>query len=414
MNLGLGHTSSSGSSGAGHGGTSGRGSGTDLTGQPYGDLYQPYIFGSGGGGGSGNGGRGGGMIWLNVTNLIQIDGELRSDGTDARSTTGGGGSGGSIWMYCHQIKGMGNVTARGGNQFPGGSGGGAAGGRIAIYFNINQTYLGTYQSHGGDAANNGEPGGPGTVFLYHQQNNHSTLYLNNLGRVSTHVQTIRNYTDITRDSFKAWILPDSGRHWLALGDHDYRFDELQIYGNAHLAILPQPVEHGANLHFRYMIGDKTGIVHVGPYQVMDLRRLFIDTPFSSYVYDGGFLGLAPDTNLEKVFVHLEGTLDHVVNLTLIAGGELRLFLTGSTNRRTRLNYHINGTTTIKARSSINCSSPLAHNEHYNLVYNTLVVEGGGAIRGTFMHINATDLTVDDGGDIDVSGTGYPAGMGQGE
>jgi hypothetical protein len=35
------------------------------------------------------------------------------------------------------------------------------------------------------------------------------------------------------------------------------------------------------------------------------------------VYDGGYLGLAPDTNLERVFVRLEGTMDHVINMTLI-------------------------------------------------------------------------------------------------
>jgi hypothetical protein len=49
-----------------------------------------------------------------------------------------------------------------------------------------------------------------------------------------------------------------------------------------------------------MIGDRTGFVHVGNHQVMDLKRKFIDTPFSTYVYDGGYLGLAPDTNLERV------------------------------------------------------------------------------------------------------------------
>jgi hypothetical protein len=41
-----------------------------------------------------------------------------------------------------------------------------------------------------------------------------------------------------------------------------------------------------------MIGDRTGFVHIGNHQVMDLRRNFIDTPFSTYVYDGGYLGLA--------------------------------------------------------------------------------------------------------------------------
>jgi hypothetical protein len=40
-----------------------------------------------------------------------------------------------------------------------------------------------------------------------------------------------------------------------------------------------------------MIGDRTGFVHVGNHQVMDLKRKFIDTPFSTYVYDGGYLNI---------------------------------------------------------------------------------------------------------------------------
>lgn len=51
---------------------------------------------------------------------------------------------------------------------------------------------------------------------------------------------------------------------------------------------------------------------------------------------------------------------------------------------------------------------------YNLVLNTVVVEGGGAIRGSYIHIEATDLTVDDGGEIDVSNGGHPPNQGQSE
>lgn len=49
---------------------------------------------------------------------------------------------------------------------------------------------------------------------------------------------------------------------------------------------------------------------------------------------------------------------------------------------------------------------------YNLVLNTVVVEGGGAIRGSYISIQATDLTVDDGGEIDVSNGGHPPNQGQ--
>jgi hypothetical protein len=132
------------------------------------------------------------------------------------------------------------------------------------------------------------------------------------------------------------------------------------------------------------------------------------------VYDGGYLGLAPDTNLERVFVRLEGTMDHVINMTLIDGGALQLHLTGSTNNRARLNYHINGTTVVKAKSYINCSNPRAHEDQYQLVFNILQVEGGGAINGSFMKMQATDFTVDDGGIVSVNNGGHDPNMGQGK
>jgi hypothetical protein len=61
---------------------------------------------------------------------------------------------------------------------------------------------------------NSQPGGPGTVLLYHQKHDHETLYINNDGLTSD-VGMIADYTDLTQDSFKAWILPNAGKHWLA-------------------------------------------------------------------------------------------------------------------------------------------------------------------------------------------------------
>ena len=40
-----------------------------------------------------------------------------------------------------------------------------------------------------------------------------------------------------------------------------------------------------------MIGDRTGAIHVGENQVMDLKRPKIDLPFNVHVYPDGFLGL---------------------------------------------------------------------------------------------------------------------------
>ena len=413
MNLGKGVEHGSGSSGAGHGGTSGRGGGTLLTGQPYGDLFEPRELGSSGG--HSQGGQGGGIIDLLVHYKLQIDGEIRANGGDSYGYYGGGGSGGSLWITTHIFRGMGNITSNGGSTFTGWVGGGGAGGRVAIYFNTNQTYHGTYQCHGGSSGSSGEPGGPGTVFMYNQIEDHRTIYINNYNRqTNTEVNLIRDYSDLSEDFFKAWILPNSADHPFADGDGGFEFEELQIYGNAHLAMLQDPLDSTANFYFHNMIGDRSGFVHVGPNQVMDLERTFVDTPFSSYVYDGGYLGLAPDTNLEQVFAHIEGTVDHIFNLTLINGGGLRLFQTGSTNERTRLEYVIKGETIIKAKSYINCSSPNAHEDQYDLQFGVITVEGGGEIVGHNIKITAGDFAVDDGGQVDVSNGGHLPEEGQGQ
>lgn len=413
INVGQGFTNKKGSSGGGHGGTSGRGGGIRLTGQPYGHLFEPSLYGSSGGGGVSVGGSGGGKLWINVTGQLLLDGQIQADGQDAVVSYGGGGSGGSIWIDCYLFRGLGNITANGGNRFPNGIGGGGSGGRIALYFSKNQTYLGGYKCHGGVAEGLAESGGPGTVFLYHKKENHSTLYVNNDKLQSQYVQMITDYSDLKTDSFKAWILPNIVDHWLVGDNFKLSFDEFQIYGNAHLAVLPKPINNGSDLFFRHMIGDRSGYVHIGPYQIMDLHRKFIDLPFNCYIYQLGYLGMAPDTVIDNVFIHTEGTFDHVINMTLVNNGQLRLFQSGSTNRRSRLDYQIPGTTIMKAGSLINASSPFSHPDQYELVFGRLYLEGGSLMNGKNMKISADHLTVDDGGWINVNDGGYLAGTGTG-
>ena len=62
--------------GGSHGGSGGRGPGetNGKTGLPYGDLYEPYVFGSSGGTGPDGhgGGSGAGIIWMNITGKNQL------------------------------------------------------------------------------------------------------------------------------------------------------------------------------------------------------------------------------------------------------------------------------------------------------------------------------------------------------
>ena len=410
VNLGRGITHSSGSSGGGHGGTSGHGAGTSQTGQPYGNLYEPFDFGSVGGGN--HGGYGGGFLLLNVSVEVKIDGIMSANGAPAGDDSSGGGSGGSILMNCNLIKGRGKITTHGGTVS--GStirGGGGTGGRIAVYLMRNETFRGKCQSSGGDGY---EPGGPGTVFLYHLVHEHRTLLVDNAFRESSMVVPISSYADITSDSFKAWVLPQSGEHHFAGGTHDYHFDELQIYGNAHFAIMSKPSNGSAALYFQHMIGDRSGVIHVGPNQVMDLHRAYIDTPFSSYVYVDGYLGLGYDSVLSYVFVHNEGTVDHIHNLTLYNGAAIYAHLTSSTNRLPSREYRFNGTVIIKARSLFNFSSPFAHVDSYHLKAGDLKVEGGGTMLGKNLILESLNMTVDDGGIVDVSDGGYLAQQGPGK
>ncbi|PIK61099.1 hypothetical protein BSL78_01924 [Apostichopus japonicus] len=327
VNIGQGVASTMGSSGGGFGGTSGRGKGTPLTGQPYGNLYEPFDFGSSGGGTMG--GAGGGILLLNVTGFAIIDGVVSANGVMGGDPISGSGSGGTILMTTNVLRGQGVIASNGGDQSQDYQGGAGSGGRIAVYFEVNETYRGEFHCHGGEAFNQGESGGPGTVFLYHLIHEHRTLLVDNAHLTSSYVGPIATYSDLSRDSFKAWILPQSGEHHFAGGNHNYHFEELQILGNAHLGYRTEPYDMGASFFFKHMIGDWTGNVHVGPNQVMDLERHFINVPFNIYIYQRGYTGLGYLTVLSEVFVHVEGELDHVNDLILYNGGEIRAFLTGS-------------------------------------------------------------------------------------
>ncbi|MBL4658699.1 MAG: T9SS type A sorting domain-containing protein [Flavobacteriales bacterium] len=129
---------------------------------------QPTDFGSGGGninyGDTAFGGYGGGTIWLNVVNVLNIDGIITAEGMDGssiNSAASGGGSGGSLVLCAETITGSGRMSVNGGN---GGTatydGGGGSGGRLAMYAQTN-SYFGIKTAMAGMGFSS-NPGGPGS------------------------------------------------------------------------------------------------------------------------------------------------------------------------------------------------------------------------------------------------------------
>lgn len=143
-------------------------------------------------------------------------------------------------------------------------------GRIAVYFTNNGTatvtkgFVGNYYTRGGQTksqpAGAAGVGGPGTVFLYDHTHIHRSLIVGNDDVHPTNVR-IGNYADLSHDSGRAWIMPESASHPFAHkgdNDHHFHFEELQMWGGAHLAIATDPPHREVDVFFKYMIGDRTG------------------------------------------------------------------------------------------------------------------------------------------------------------
>lgn len=117
--------------GGNHGGLGG-GTFLDYTPETYDSQSAPSLLGSGGGGANGGAGAGGGLIYLDVSNTLTVDGGIYAHGQNGGGSQSGG-SGGSIHIHTATLAGSGNISANGGNGDTYGGGGG--GGRIALYYN---------------------------------------------------------------------------------------------------------------------------------------------------------------------------------------------------------------------------------------------------------------------------------------
>lgn len=125
-------------SGAGYGGRGGGSTTQTNGGATYGLLHAPFHAGSSGGSGGSAlgrmGGRGGGLVWLEVSNSVSIDGTI-SASAGAAGPYGGGGSGGGVLIRCRDLSGgPGAVLRANGGASGTAESGGGGGGRIAVWY----------------------------------------------------------------------------------------------------------------------------------------------------------------------------------------------------------------------------------------------------------------------------------------
>jgi hypothetical protein len=132
LGAGPGRSTVTGRAGAGYGGRGGDAWQANQGGPIYGNTNAPAHPGSSGGSDDGDtGGSGGGLVRIDATDRIQLDGTISANGGNGNHDTGTG-SGGGIYLQTRNIAGGGAITANGGST--GGTSGGGGGGRIAVYF----------------------------------------------------------------------------------------------------------------------------------------------------------------------------------------------------------------------------------------------------------------------------------------
>jgi hypothetical protein len=109
-----------------------------IPGVTFGSVYHPREAG----GGAFSGSAGGGVVRINATNLVALDGVIRANGVDSGDRSGAGGS---VWITTGKITGAGSIEVRGGNVYYEKAGGGA----VSIEYTDPTSVLPGYVLRGG-------------------------------------------------------------------------------------------------------------------------------------------------------------------------------------------------------------------------------------------------------------------------
>jgi large repetitive protein len=186
----------------------------------YGSHDNPVYPGSGGPCRFGiSGGNGGGVVIIDASDRIRIDGVIRANGALGSGSFSGSGSGGSVKLITSFIRGSGTIESNGGGgQVP------AGGGRVAIFYDFlggdGENFANLMNVTAFAGVGGAYPASPGTVFVKRSDQSFGDLYVDNNTSVSpaTHLTpltpigfgSVQNVTEDTIELNGTFeVLPDS-------------------------------------------------------------------------------------------------------------------------------------------------------------------------------------------------------------
>lgn len=391
LGRGSGEHSTRGSSGAGHGGTGGRGKGDVNVGTFYGNVFHPTSFGSAGGGGRSPGG---GIIKI-TTRELHVDGSIESKGGfNKNDTNHGGGSGGSIYINTTIFAGEGTVDTSGGSGNY--NGGGGSGGRIAVYYEYS-SFAGQFAAFGGSSSH--EAGAAGTVFQKDYRQNLNYLWVSNKNQKS--LTSFVHFTNPSKGNALTW-LPS-----LSI-DTYYHFHEVTLTGGSHLAV------ESSRRVTKMVIGKLRDVgrgissyLHTGQWQNISVRETGVIFPVNIHVYKNGTLGLPASIEVRNTVFNCDGRLRGlkkfaVSEATVNFGVNSGLI----TDDRFSSGRFVFDEVTVKAAGKI-----LFKNAEQGNVLETmrLVVKAKGSIQARMLTVRSGVIVVEETGRIDVDGQGFEQG-----
>ena len=329
--VGAGKTISNEGYGASHGGYGG-GADPTLPTHPYGSVYDPMLFGSGGGNGNGVGGNGGGVLLWNISQRMELNGLLALQGDNGVSGNSGGGSGGSVNMFTTNFTGHGEINVRGGDG-SGTTGGGGAGGRIGIHCRYRYSYGGKFTNRGGDGGSSKvltHGAAAGTTYV---ENNFRPLAYRILkymkGTNNTYFQVDHLYCHMDNVGnlvpVPTMIMVNQTTH--------YEFDEVEITGHSRVIIFHPNADVEIIIH--KFLGDRTGQLHLRSHQTawieyVESIKNVTEAPLS-YIIDYGSEVIFPtEVHMQGINTTIEGKMTGVHHLYVEDGGFVSIAATSQT------------------------------------------------------------------------------------